>query len=132
MAGCGASHPKPDGASAALARLSGTALPQRIVAISDRAGQAPTTCKVLPDPAVAGAYRLVVAWGQLGEDYVSVPRNIVLAKIGRGVSFDVFEVAAGKSIPVVAQADVTRASLSTAARTCRALADGQLQLVPGA
>lgn len=129
LVGCGSSAPDPGAqARAALSRLNGTALPQRVLAISDRAGQAPSTCKVFPDPATADGYRVVVAWGQLAEDYVTLPRDIVLANVGRTASFHVVEVPARAAIPAQVQADVRRASLSTAALSCQALVDGRLQL----
>jgi hypothetical protein len=116
-------------------RLGRTGVPSSLVAISIQAGQAPTTCIVLPT-AVADRFQLVIAWKPDRRGYIGVPQSVLQATIPRsvgGISSHVTSFGGGGSNPLpepaAVAAAVARASLAKPAERCEVLENGRLRLV---
>jgi Ca-activated chloride channel homolog len=121
-------------ARAALALLGGTAIPQRVVAISYQAGQAPSLCSVLPtaDP---DSFELVVAWNPTNPAFATQAKSVLQATIGaRSASHDRFSVTsyggqAGKPEPIALKAALDRTATAPDSARCVALQNGDLRIV---
>ncbi len=123
-------------AQAALNLLHRTSIPQRVVAISYQAGQAPSTCSVMPRPGSDRQFQLLLAWDPTNPAYATQAKSVLEATIGSlSAAADRFQVVSygghgGKPEPAALQASVERALLATTGERCEALQDGSLQLVP--
>lgn len=122
-------------AQAALDLLQRTGIPRSVVAISIQAGQAPTTCIVLPT-AAPERFTLVLAWKPDRRAYIAVPQSVLEATIGRsvaGIRFHLTSFGGGGSNPAPEPARVAatlvRASLAKPAERCEVLENGHLRLV---
>ncbi len=122
-------------ARAALALLGRTPIPQRVVAISYQAGQAPFLCSVLPT-ANPGTLQLVVAWNPTNPAFATQAKSVLQATIGaRSAAHDRFSVTSyggqgGKPEPTALKAMLVRTATATDGARCVALQNGDLRLVP--
>jgi hypothetical protein len=124
-----------DAAQAALDRLGRTGIPSSLVAISIQAGQAPSTCIVLPT-AAADRFQLVIAWKPDRGAYKNVAQSVLQATIPRSASGIVSHVTSfggggtnPRPEPPAVAAAVVRASLAKPAERCEVLENGHLRLV---
>ena len=123
-------------AQSALDLLRHTGIPERVVAISYQAGQAPSMCSVVPGGGIGDVFRLVVEWSPTNPAYATQPKSVLQATIGsRSARHDHFQVTSfggqgGRPEPVALAATVERTALARPAEQCQALENGDLELVP--
>jgi Ca-activated chloride channel family protein len=127
-------------ARAALALLTQTPIPRRVVAISYQAGQAPSLCSVLPT-ASTGTFELVVGWNPTNPAFATQAKSVLQATIGaRSAAHDRFSVTSyggqgGRPEPTALKALLVRTATATDSARCVALQNGDLRIVspgPGA
>jgi hypothetical protein len=125
-----------EAAQTALDGLQQTPIPRAVVAISYQAGQAPTTCIVLPKAGAEGIFKLFVAWKPNRPDFMAVAQNVLEATIGESPSksdqFHITSFGGGgldpKPEPANVAADLVRAVLAKPSETCEVLENGHLRL----
>jgi hypothetical protein len=124
-------------AQSALALLRRTAIPERILAISIQAGQAPSMCSIVPKTESDELFGLVLEWSPTNPAFASQAKSVLQATIGsRSAKRDHFQVTSfggqgGAPEPVGLAAAVERTARAHPAEQCQALENGDLELAAG-